>query len=210
MTIPSSNPWHKLDRERTVAMIDGVRRDGDHILFSLATSEAKCAKLPFYKNLLLYRLTNYASLPSFSFDYLGDGKTYFHLDGSVTPIYAANDTGNLVLTAETVVAYVSFFFNHVSGPDGDIHVIADMHDHPVLDTLDLYQAADLSAQFQPPEVHAGAGGGFTVRTTLFYLGSLVRATVEITPTGRIEVGDFQMLMSITPDSESAKEAGLSS
>ena len=86
MSTTFSPHWHKLDRDRTAAMIGDVRKAGDHVLFTIATSEAKCAKLPFYKNFLLYRLTNYASLPSFSFEYIGDGKTYHYLDGSAAPI----------------------------------------------------------------------------------------------------------------------------
>lgn len=208
MTASPSTHWHKLDRERTVAMIDSVRRAEDHILFTLSTSEAKCAKLPFYRNLLLYRLTNYASLPSFSFDYIGDGQTYVHLDGSPTAIYAANDTGNLALSAETVVAYVSFFFNHVSGPDGDIFIIDELEDHPVLETLGIAEAADLELQFQPAQVHPQDDGSFIVITTLFYLGSLVRATVSISAQGRIDVTDFQMLMNVTSTLPSAQEANV--
>lgn len=208
MTILSSTQWHKLDRERTVAMIESVRRAEDHILFSLATSEAKCAKLPFYRNLLLYRLTNYASLPSFSFDYIGDGKSYVHLDGSPTPIYAANDTGNLALSPETVVDYVSFFFNHVSGPDGDIYIIDELEDHPVLETLGADEAANLETHFRPAEITPQDDGGYIVTTTLFYLGSLVRAIVAISEKGRIEVTDFQMLMNVTANLPSAQEANV--
>lgn len=208
MTVPTSTQWHKLDRERTVAMIDSVKRAGDHILFSLSTSEAKCAKLPFYRNLLLYRLTNYSSLPSFSFDYIGDGKHYVHLDGSPTPIYAANDTGNLALTPDTVVEYISFFFNHVSGPDGDIYIIDELEDHPVLETLGPDEAADLEVHFQPAQVLPQADGSYIVNTTLFYLGSLVRATVSISDRGRIDVTDFQMLMNVTSTLPSAQEVNI--
>ena len=193
--------WHKLDRDRTTAMIDSVKSAGDHILFSHTTSEAKCARLPFYRNLLLYRLTNYASLPSFSFDYLGDGTTYFHLDGSPTAIYHANDTFQMNLNEDTVLDYAVFFFNHVSGPDGDIYVIGDLEDHPALDSLTLTQMDDLVARFQQPEIMTKPQGGFTVKTILFYLGSLVYATVDIAANGRVDVTDFQMLMNANMTSD---------
>ena len=198
--------WHKLDRDRTVAMIDSVKTAGDYILFTLATSEAKCARLPFYRNFLVYRLTNYASLPSFSFDYIGDGKTFFHLNGGAEPIYDANSSGGLVLNEQTVIPYVSFFFNHVSGPDGDIFVIDDVQDHPVLHTLDESQAAALTAQFQPSEVIANPDGSFVIITTLLYLGAMVRATIEVSGIGEIDIKDFHMLMAITADLDSMKEA----
>jgi hypothetical protein len=190
--------WHKLDRDRTVAMIDSVKTSGDHIMFSLSTSEAKCAKLGFYKNLLLYRLTNYSSLPSFSFDYLGDGKTYYYMDGSTTALYAANDTGNLVLNEMTVLEYVIFFFNHVSGPDGDVYVIEDPQDHPALDALNYAQMDDILASHQAPEISDDGNGNFIVKTSLYYLGSLVRATIAVDRAGRVNVMDHQLLMSVSP------------
>lgn len=189
--------WHKLDRDRTAAMIDHVRSDGDHILFSIATSEAKCAKLSFYKNLLVYRLSNYSSLPSFSFDYLGDGRSFYHLDGSPLPIYAVNDSGNLILNPETVVDYISFFFEHVSGPDGDIYVIDDPHDHPVLDALDPAQLEIIQSRQEPPDINSDGAGGFIVTLPLFYLGILVKGTLHVDAHGRIDVRQTQMLLART-------------
>lgn len=191
--------WHKLDRDRTVAMIDSVKTSGDHIFFSLGTSEAKCAKLPFYKNYLVYRLTNYSSLPSFSFDYIGDGRIYHHLDGSTTPIYRANDTGNLSLSAQNVLDYITFFFAHVSGPDGDVYVIENPSNHPVLGALNYMQMDDIVARHEAPEIIPDHAGGFTVKTSLYYLGSLVRATITVDAAGRVDVTDSQMLLSIGVD-----------
>lgn len=187
--------WHRLDRDRTIAMIDSVKTAGDSGLFAPTTSEAKCHKLSFYRNLLLYRLTNYASLPSFSFDYLGDGKTYFYLDGSVMPIYAANDAGHLFLDSSNVMDYLTFFFEHVSGPDGDIFVIDRMQDHPALDALSGDQVAAIAVHHQPPEINANIAGDFTIKTSMVYLGTLVRAVITVDKRGRVNVLDTQMLMS---------------
>jgi len=196
--------WHKLDRDRTVAMIDSVKTSGDHMLFSLGTSEAKAAKLPFYKNLMLYRLTNYSSLPSFSFDYLGDGKTYFYLDGSPAPIYAANDAGNLTLDTQNVVDYVVFFFNHVSGPEGDIFVIEDPQNHPALDALSDIQLDEVLSRHNDPEVTANSNGTYVIKASMYYLASLVRATIHVDTDGRVSVRDFQMLLSVTGGIETAE------
>lgn len=167
----------------------------DHIMFSLATSEAKCAKLPFYKNLLVYRLTNYSSLPSFSFDYLGDGKEFRFLDGSPDAIYAANDAGYLVLNEMTALDYITFFFDHVTGPDGDIAVIDNPQDHPVLDALDIHQRADIQTHHVPPDIAPDGQGGFIVKVSLFYLGILVRGTVTVDRAGRVDVVETRMLLS---------------
>jgi hypothetical protein len=206
MNNATSSQWHKLDRDRTLAMINSVKNAGDHLLFTIATSEAKCAKLPFYKNFLIYRLTNYASLPSFSFDYIGDGKDFYYLDGSPTPIYTANSTGNLALNSGSVLDYVVFFFDHVSGPEGDISVIKDPREHSALDALGDAQMDNIIAHHSNPEISARPQGGYLVRTSLFYLGSLVRATLEVDRSGHVNVTDYQMLLSVSSAME--KEARL--
>lgn len=195
----SPTQWHKLDRDRTVAMIDSVKTSGDHIFFSLATSEAKCAKLPFYKNYLIYRLTNYSSLPSFSFDYIGDGRTYHHLDGSTGPIYRANDSGNLLLSAQNVLDYITFFFAHVSGPDGDVYVIDNPQDNPALDALGPDQIANIQAMHQPADITMDGSGNFVIATSLWYLDTLVRATVQVDAGGRVNITGTQMLMNSSFD-----------
>lgn len=206
MSSITSPQWHKLDRDRTLAMINSVKSEGDHFLFTIATSEAKCARLPFYKNFLLYRLTNYASLPSFSFDYIGDGRSFYYLDGSPTPIYAANSTGNLALNSKSALDYVVFFFDHISGPEGDISVVENPREHSALDVLDEAQMENIIAHHAAPEISARAQGGYTVTTSLFYLGSLVRATIEIDPSGQVSVADYKMLLSVSSAME--KEARL--
>lgn len=187
--------WHKLDRDRTVAMIESVKSAGDHILFSLATSEAKCARLSFYRNLLLYRLTNYASLPSFSFNYIGDGITFLHLDGTMSAIETANQSGNLILDQTTVIDYIRFFFDNVTGPDGDVYVIDNPHDHPALEALDVDQLDNIMIHHEPPEIADDGMGGFVVRVSLFYLGILVRGTITVDAAGAVEVTDTHMLLS---------------
>jgi len=189
--------WHKLDRDRMLSMIESVKSANDHIMFSIATSEAKCAKLAFYKNLLIYRLTNYSSLPSFAFDYLGDGKNFRFLDGGPSAIYAANDAGYLALNEMTVLDYASFFFDHVSGPDGDIAIIDNPKDHPVLDALGPNQRVDIEAHHEPAEIAPDGQGGFIIRASLFYLGILVRGTVTVDAAGRVDVTETKMLLSTT-------------
>ena len=193
--------WHRLDRDRTIAMIDSVKTAGGEGLFSVQTSEAKCQKLSFYRNLLLYRLTNFASLPAFSFDYLGDGKTYYYLDGSVTPLYAANDAGNLFLDTANVMDYLTFFFEHVAGPDGDIFIIDRVQDHPALDALSGDQIDSILDYHLPASISGNIAGDFTVSTSMFYLGTLVRATITVDKRGRVNVTDTQMLMASSPRTE---------
>lgn len=88
--------WQRLDRETTVKTIDSVKSSSEAGLFSVATSEVQKARLPFYNAVDLYKLTNFSSLPSFTFEYLGDDMQHFYyLDGTEQPIFTINDKGHL-------------------------------------------------------------------------------------------------------------------
>ena len=94
--------------------------------------------------------------------------------------------------------------DHGSGPDGDISVITDPRDHAALEALGDGQMDNIVAHHHAPEISGHAPRGFLIKTSLFYLGSLVRATIEVDPAGRVNVTDYEMLLSVS--STMAKEA----
>lgn len=187
--------WQRLDRENSQKMIENVKSSGDPGLFSPATSEVQRAYLPFYRDYMAYKLTNYASLPSFTFEYLGDGQFFQHLDGTETPIYAVNDKGTLKLNELNVAEYLSFYFKHVSTEDGDVVFVKDPHDMPLLDSLDSVSMETLVRNHQPPEVeYSQTRNVYVVKATLYFEGQLIRATINVNAAGRVSITDQTMIM----------------
>ncbi len=127
--------WQRLDRENTIKIIDSVKSADDAALFSLATSEVKKSHLSFYEGIEAYKLTNFSSLPSFTFEYLGNGIHFHYLDGTEQPIYTVNDKGHLSLNDRSVVDYLEFYFAHVTVEDEEMKLIQNPHDMPLLDSL---------------------------------------------------------------------------
>ncbi|MBU6235178.1 MAG: hypothetical protein KGQ41_04985, partial [Alphaproteobacteria bacterium] len=102
--------WQKLERNETAKIIQRVSSTPDGALFSKATSEASVAVLPFYRGFNLVRLTNFATLPSFTLEFLSDGQSFYLLDGSADPLNKVSNRGALVLNDQNVTEYVDFFF----------------------------------------------------------------------------------------------------
>lgn len=187
--------WQRLDRETTITIIESVRSAGEAGLFSLTTSEVKRARLPFYEKIDLYRLTNFASLPSFTFDYLGDGTLFQHLDGTELPIYTTNDKGVLELNDRTVVDYLEFFFAHVAFEEEEMALIQNPHDNPLLDSLDIDSADSVINNHKPALVTYDAGfDKHTVEADLYADGLLIRATIEVSAAGRVSITDRKMIV----------------
>jgi hypothetical protein len=89
--------WQRLNREDSIRILDSVKSMGEAQLFTAATCEVQKAALSFYENTDLYKITNFASFPSFTFEYLGQRRS-LPVSGRTTeqPIYTINDKGHVV------------------------------------------------------------------------------------------------------------------
>lgn len=185
--------WHRLDREKTVDMINSVKSAAEALLFSPITSEAKCTRLPFYTNHLLYRLTNFASLPTFSMDFIGDGEKFVYLDGSDNPIFQINQVAGLNLTRDNVITYLNFFFLNVRLEEGEIIILKDTQEASTIDMFDDERRENINLQPDDAKISQNEAGGFVVATPIFLDGSLVNAELSVDPQGRVSVKSLGLM-----------------
>jgi hypothetical protein len=186
--------WERLNRDASKEILGKITHASDEKLFSERNSEASCAALPFYKNFLLYRVTNYATLPSFSLDFLGDGNTFYLLDGSPDPIFMVNNRGALKLNEANLLDYVDFFLRYVSTEDGDIYLIKDPDDLPFLDALSMEQQIALKQKFTPLTLdYNEVDDAYELHADIYYGGTLLKATMNIATNGIIEFSNQKML-----------------
>jgi len=186
--------WERLNRDKSADIIGKITHASDDTLFSGSSSEAVCTALPFYKSFLLYRVTNYATLPSFSLDFLGDGNTFYLLDGSPDPIFMVNSRGNLRLKYENIPDYVEFFLKYVTTEDGDIYIIKDPDNLPFLDSMSIEQQISLKQRFSPPTLdYNDQDDCFELRGDIYYGGTLLKAKITVSMDGAISFSDHAML-----------------
>jgi hypothetical protein len=185
--------WHRLDRDKTIDMINSVKSAAEALLFSPTTSEAKCARLPFYERHLLYRITNYASLPTFNMDFLGDGERFYYLDGSAHPLLEINRTYRLNLNAETVIPYLSFYFFHVRSEDGDIIILKNAEEAATIDLFDDERRENLGVIPDQAKIEM-MENSLRVTAAIYYLGGLCEAAITVTREGHVTVEPLRMLM----------------
>jgi hypothetical protein len=188
--------WNRLDKTQSQDILQHIAVAADPGMFSPNSSEASFKPLSFYQDYMLYRITNYATLPSFSLDFLSDGESFHLLDGSPMPINLVNHKGTLYLTETNVIDYVDFYMGNISGEDGDIYLIRDVENLPFIDSLTLDQQMDLKNKHHDPSIALNEDTGhFIVLCDLFYNGTLVEAAVSVSQTGEIDIQPREMLMS---------------
>lgn len=192
--------WNILPKSESQAVLDKIRSADDPMFFSGSMTEVQCAELPFYDKFLLYRVTNFATMPSFTMEYVGDGNSFYVLDGSADPIYFANKQSPLELNKRNIAAYLDFFFSHVAGPDGDVYLITDPDKAPFMTSLDESAKARIREKFVPLKInYQAASDKFIIDCTLYYNGGLVSASVAVENGGRLRMMEHNMLLpDITP------------
>ncbi|HPD83217.1 MAG: hypothetical protein R3D88_00760 [Alphaproteobacteria bacterium] len=197
--------WQRLDRDNSTKVINSVKSGANEGLFSVGTSEVQRGRVNFYKDYSVYKVTNYASLPSFSFEYLSDGVFFHYLDGTEQPIYSVNDKGVLTLDKHNVMEYLAFFFAHVGDDEGDIMVINNPHDMPLLDSLAPHVYDAVFAQHKPAEIHYDGGfDAYEIEANLYMNSQLVRAQIEVSTKGRVKIkGQKKMVMQEVEDNNYA-------
>ena len=192
--------WNRLDRQQSAHILEHIAMASDPDLFSEMSSEASFKPLPFYQDYMLYRITNYATLPSFSLDFLSDGESFHLLDGSPGPINLVNMKGSLYLTESNVIDYAGFYLSNIRGEDGDIFMIRDLDDAAFTESLGKDQRMELERKHTQPEVAKDTNSGnFVVLADLFYGGTLLKAGIVVDNSGKIEIQPREMIMSTELD-----------
>ncbi len=187
--------WTRLKREDAHQVLDRLSGNRDAIVFSREATEVACRDLPFYSTYKLYRLINYATMPTFSMTYISNGIDFLGIDGTANPIYAANEKAPARLNADNVIAYLDFFFSNVQGSEGDIFLIKDLEKMPFISTLSANQLASIKGNFRPLAVTAEkAQGPFRISGTLYYGGGLLAATIVTQADGRLSFENQQLLL----------------
>lgn len=190
--------WNILDKQQSAQIMDHIAMASDPGLFSEQTSEASFMPLPFYQDYMLYRITNYTTLPSFSLEFLSDGESFHLLDGSPASINLVNSKGTLHLSESNVINYTEFYLTHIRGEDGDIYMIRNINDLPFIDSLETDQKMDLETKHTQPEVKKDTdSGNFIVLADLFYGGTLIKSGIIVDNFGKIEIQPRDMIMSTT-------------
>lgn len=186
--------WHRLDRDKTVDMINSVKSAAEALLFSPVTSEAKCARLPFYTNHLLYRLTNFSSMPIFTMDFIGDGERFHYLDGTELPIKQINIANGLQLNKDNVIAYLNFYFFNVRTEDGDTLILRNVEEGQSIDLYDDERRENLDVEPDDLKIEFDEElKVFNVFAPIYYLGALVDAKLIVMLDGTVIIHPLKLL-----------------
>lgn len=187
--------WTRLSREQAHQVLDKLAGNKDAVVFSKEATEVSWRSLPFYSSYKLYRLINYATMPTFSMQYLSNEQEFLTVDGTANPIYTVNEKDGIRLNEMNVIPYLDFFFSNVQGSEGDIFLIKDPRRMPFLDSLTEGQQQSVISSFRPLKVaYDAALHVHRVSGTIYYGGGLISATILVSPDGKLDFQEQSLLL----------------
>lgn len=187
--------WTRLNRDDAHQVLNRLSGTRDAVVFSKEATEVSWRSLPFYSKYKLYRLINYATMPTFSLTYLSDGDDFITLDGTANPIYTINEKDPIRLNEMNAINYLDFFFGNVQGSEGDVFLIKDPKKLPFLSALTREQRESVYSGFVPVQVaQNAAANNFRVTGTLYYGGGLISSTIILMADGKLTFQDQSLLL----------------
>jgi len=187
--------WTRLNREQAHQILNKLSGHKDAVVFSKEATEVSWRSLPFFNNYRLYRLINYATMPTFSMMYLSNGDEFISVDGTANPIYTVNEKDSIRLNEMNVIPYLDFFFSNVQGSEGDVFLIKDPRKMPFIDSLSEGQQQSVIDSFKPLKVSYDATQHVhLVSGTIYYGGGLISATIVVTPEGKLAFHEQNLLL----------------
>ena len=106
-------PWRGLDPDTAKTVLAQVNRHVSPRPMRHDRTLMSWAPLSFYDDMLVYALRDDSTLPAITKYALRRKREIFVLDGTPSPIMAANAAAPLVLTDANIIDYVQFFTSHV-------------------------------------------------------------------------------------------------
>ena len=195
--------WKRLEKNEVAHVLRHVEsKQFDELFKGDASVEITMARLPFYNNFFLYRFTTYATMPSLSLEFLGNGNLFYFLDGAPDPIYHTNIGDPINITRGNVLHYLDFFFEKVEGTEGDVNLILDPDNSPHLTALGESAMNKINELYGETkvEVHANktdpSQDHFIITTPCYFEGSLVEATIAVYMDGQLDLINHKMLFGV--------------
>lgn len=186
--------WYSLEQDKAKTIIARLRDESLPGLMGSRVVDLRYAKLPFYNRFFLYRLTNYSTLPAFSLDFLGNGDSFFYLDGSNRPFSLVHAQEPPALNVYTAPDYLAFYFQNVATDEGEILLLRDERDFPALRSARGVSRADVVAAIQQTEIDFDPEKNIHIVTApLYYDGALMCAKIEVGANGIPTILSREML-----------------
>ncbi len=191
--------WEKLNENMIESFLDEVNPSLEPMPFLPETTAVKYTDLSFYDGYNLYQLKDYDAVPSIE-------KFVLYKKGSVVPVtwtnesvYQLNKQAPLILTEETIIEYVKFFFHYVRGRHGRFVIVEHIDDINWKETPITNARKALNEMIKPIEIQKiSDDGNFKLTANMIFKDSLFKSNILVDKNGRVSLSEEEILVESMP------------
>lgn len=201
MGVYDNDIWNKMGDEKIEAFIETINSALEPITFDPANVSVKSTDLDFYDDYALYQISDYEAIPNVKkyILYRADNKDIVPVTWTNQPIYELNKKAPIVITDETVIDYIKFFFHYVRGRHGRFLIVEHVDDIQWKETPPPNARKALIDLIEPVRiVSKGKDGSITLSCNMVFKDSLFKSNVLIDGQGKVSLHDEEILVEGMP------------
>jgi|TARA_B100001971_G_C18188026_1_gene536854 hypothetical protein len=188
-----SADWQKLDNAAAVNKLEQINPFVEPIPMNVSETTVRERKLPFYKNVKFYEMTDLSAIPGARKYALADDNNVFMVNWTNAPIYAANEYDEFELNDKSIKDYVKFFFAYVRGRHGRFIVVETFEDIKWQNEPPAQGRKVIQEMLHPVTVlNQDPDGTYNLEVFMIFKDSLFRTLVHVNSDGQVAMSDEEL------------------
>ncbi|MGD9638257.1 MAG: hypothetical protein AB7U85_04280 [Alphaproteobacteria bacterium] len=193
--------WKRIDKKDLEPIINAINKEEGFDLYSLETSSAKQAAMPFYKTLSMLEITDFASIPPLTMRFFinnsNAASSILKLDGSKEALLEINKVERPTLDESNIVAYAKFALGTVMGEEGTFRLVENMGDIEYSRDPSEKEQKMLLAVIKPARI-AKVDDGYSLDANVLYSDCVYRAIISVTSDGTVDIQEEKTMLNDMP------------
>ena len=195
----TDTPFNQLELSDVANLVERINPifDGE-ITFDPVDTVILAKNLSFYPNYQMLHISDQGITPPSMRYVVESGDDMIVMDYTNKPIYEANKDIPIVLSDETIIDYVRFFFTYVKGRHGRFLLVENVDDISCKEEPPPSARSAIGKMLSPIEILGQEGGIYHLTAKMIFKDSLFKSDIYIDAHGTVTLKDEELLIEDMP------------
>lgn len=185
--------WNDIPEKDCESFLEKINSKFHRELFDKESSRLRTRNLPFYKDYKLLEITEFASHPPLTMNFLFKGDDIEQIDGTKDSILSVSKKADVYLNKKNVTGYVKFILNSMMSEDGPFKVIENIDDMPFSEDPSLELVNELKGMLKPVKTTNMTEEGYDIEAHVLYSRTLFKTKLNVTHKGAVDITEEEAL-----------------
>ncbi|MCK5295617.1 MAG: hypothetical protein KAJ75_01885 [Alphaproteobacteria bacterium] len=190
--------WNDIPEKDSEVFLKKINSKFHRELFDKESSRLRARNLPFYKDYKLLEITEFASHPPLTMDFLFKGDDIEQVDGTKDSILSVSKKADVYLNKKNVTGYVKFILNSMMSEDGRFQVIENIEEMPFSEDPSQELFNELKDLVKPVKTINMTEEGYDIEAYVLYSRTLFKTKLNVTHKGVVDITKEEILKEELP------------